>query len=209
MYQTIVRDDIRHRKDPGMPLLREHVATGAGQRPVRRDQLLVHAVHALHEPADRAQVQLRRGGAGQHAGCGARVGQRPHRRRVQLHVGVQIDAREGTALRVAQPQRVRLARHGGLDDPHTVDPPGGVRGTVGACVGDHHDVELAGCRAVEQPPHVARDDRRFVVRRYDDADCGFAHAGQDSRCQLATPVADPAGNNRSAENAESECAVHE
>jgi hypothetical protein len=181
MYQTIIRDDIRHREDPGMPLFGEHVGAGAGQRPVRRDQLFMHAVYALHHPADPVQVQQWRRGTGQDAGCGARGDQRPHRLGAQLYIGVQVEPGEGTASRVAQPQRVRLARHRRLDDPHAVDLPGGFRGTVGARVGDHDDVELTGGRTVEQPSQIARDDGLLVVRRYDDADSRLAHAGQDSR----------------------------
>jgi hypothetical protein len=181
MDQTIVGDDVGHRKHPRMALFGEHVAAGAGQRAVRRHQRVVHPVHPPGGPADAGQVELRRRGAGEDAGGRAGRDQRAHRGRVQLHVGVEVDPREGTACRVAQPQSVGLSRYRGLDDPHPVDRPGGHGGTVGARVGDHDDVELAGCRTVEQPAQVARDDGLLVVRRYDDADSRLAHAAQDSR----------------------------
>jgi hypothetical protein len=180
MYQTIVGDDVGHREHPGVPLFGEHVAAGAGERPVRRHQRVVHAVHPLHQPADAGQVQPRRRGAGEDAGGRAGRDQRARRGRVQLHVGVEVQPGEGAAGRVAQPQRVRLSGYRGLDHPDAVDRPGGFRGTVGARVGDHDDVELAGCRTVEQPSQVVRDDGLLVVCRYDDADSRLAHAAQDN-----------------------------
>jgi hypothetical protein len=182
MDQTVVRDDIRHREDPGVAPLRQHVGAGTGQCPVRRDQRVVYPVHPPHDPAHAGEVESRRGRGGQHAGCRAGGDQLTHRGCGQLDVGVEVQAGEGAAYRVAQPQGVRLARHRGLLYPYAVDLPRRVRGRVGARVGDHDDVELAGRRAVEQPAQIAGDDGLFVVCRYDDADHRIAHAAQDSGC---------------------------
>jgi hypothetical protein len=181
MDQTIVRNDVRDREDPVVPGLGQHVRPGAGQGPLRRDQSFVYAVHPLDDPAGPGQVQLGHRRARQDAGLRAGRHQRAHRRRVQLHVGVEVDARERRAGRVAQPQRVRLARCRRLDDAYAVHLHGNGGGVVGAGVRDHDDVELTGGGAVEQPAQVGRDDRFLVVRRYDDADYGLGHAGQDSR----------------------------
>jgi hypothetical protein len=169
MDETVVGDHVRHREDPCVPRLGEHVRAHAGQRAVRRDQPVVHPVHPAGQPADTGQVQRRYRGTGQYAGRGARGGQRPYRRGVHPHVGVQVYPGKGPAGLVAQAQRVRLARHGGLDHPYA-GLPGERGGAVGARVGDHDDVELAGRRTGEQVPQVAGDDRLFVVRGHHNAD---------------------------------------
>jgi hypothetical protein len=184
MYQTIVRDDVRNGEHAGVPLLGEHVTPGTGQCPVRRDQRVMHAMHPLEHRAGSVQVELGRRGTGQDAGLCASRHQLPYRWRVQLHVGVEVDSREGLTGRVAQAQRVRLARHRCFDDAYAVRLLRRLGGAVGAGVRDDDDVELAGRAAVEQPPQVPRDDRFLVVRRNDDADCGLAHDGQDSRYPL-------------------------
>jgi hypothetical protein len=180
MYQTIVRDDVGHREHPVPPGLGEYVGAGAGQRPLRCDQGFVYPVHPRDQPAGAGQVELGRRGTGQDAGLRAGPDQFPHRRRVQLHIGVEVDARKRVAGRVAQPQRVRLSGYGRLDDPYAVHAFRRRGGAVGAGVRDNDDVELARRASVEQPAQVRRDDRFLVVRRYDDADRGLAHAGQDS-----------------------------
>jgi hypothetical protein len=193
MDPAIVGDHVLYREDPRMPRFREHVDAHAGQRAAGRDQPLVHAVHPPHDRPDAVEVQHRNRGAGQDAGTGGRRGQGPHRRRAQLHVGVEIDPGEGTAQLVAQPDGVRLAGHRGLDDPYA-GFLGDLGGTVGARVGHHDDVELAGRRAVEEAPQVAREDRLLVVRRHHDADHrSLAHAyrpslaaRQDSRTVSST-----------------------
>ena len=169
MNPTIVGDHIRHREGPGVPLLREHVGANAGQRPLWRDQLLVHVVHPPGEAADPIQIQQRNRGAGQHAGPGAGRNEGTHRLRAQFHVGVQVDAGKGTAGLVAEPERVRLTWHRRLNNPHT-GLPGHLSRAVGAGVGNHDDVELAGSRRGEEPAQIVRDDGFLVVCRHNDAD---------------------------------------
>jgi hypothetical protein len=180
MHQTIVRDDVRDREHPVMALFGKGVDAGAGQGSVRPDQRLVYPMHPLDHPACAGQIELGHRGAGQDAGLRAGRHQLAYRRRVQLHVGVEVDPREGGARSVAQSQGIGLAGYRRLDDPYAVDLPGRRCGAVGTGVRDHDDVELAGRAAVEQPAQVVRDDRFLVVRRYDNADCGLGHAGQDS-----------------------------
>ena len=186
MNQTIVRDHVGHREDPVVARPSEQIRSRAGQRPPRLDQGLVDPMHPLDHRAGPGQVELRRRGAGQDARLGARGHQLAHRRRVQPHVGVEVDAREGPAGGVAEAQRVRLTGHGRFDHAYAGHPPRRLGGAVGTGVRDHDDVELARCAPVEQPAQVVRDDGFLVVRRYHDADRGLAHAGQDIRCCAST-----------------------
>jgi hypothetical protein len=179
MYQTVVGDDVRHREDPGVARLGEHVRTGAGQRPTRPDELVVHPVHPLGDGADAGEVEPRRRGARQHPGLRARGDQRAYRVRVDPYVRVEVEPREGTRLRVAQPHRVGLPRYRGLDDPYALDRPGRVGGAVATGVGHHDHVELAGRGTGEQPAQVAGEDGFLVVRRYDDAQGRLVHAAKD------------------------------
>jgi hypothetical protein len=179
MDQTVVGDDVRHREDPGVTRLGEHVRTGAGQRPARPDERVVHPVHPLGDRPDAAEVELRSRRARQYARLRARGDQRAYRVGVEPHVGVEVEPREGTRLRVAQPHRVGLPRYRGLDDADAADRPGRVGGTVGAGVGHHDDVELAGRGTGEQPAQVAGQDGFLVVRRDDDAQGRLAHAAKD------------------------------
>jgi hypothetical protein len=201
MHPAIVGDHIRHREDPRMTLFGERVDAHAGQRAARRDQPLVHAVHPPHDAPDAVEVQHRNRGAGQDAGAGGRRDQGTHRRRAQLHVGIEIHPGEGTADRVAEPDGVRLAGHRGLDHPYA-GLLGDLGGTVGARVRDHDDVELAGGRAVEKAPQAAREDGLLVVRRDHDADHrSLAHAYRPS---LAARQ-----DSRALPHTESEPAVHD
>ena len=183
MYQTIVGDDVGHRENPRMPALGQQVGARAGQRPARRDQLLVDAVHAFDHWADAVEVQARLRGRGQDLGAGAGRHEGTHRVGVELHVGVQVQAGERPCHLVAEAHRVRLSRYRRLDHAHTGYLSRGIGGTVGTCVGDDDDVELAGRGPGEQPAQVAREDGLLVVRRYHDADCRLAHAAQDNRCR--------------------------
>jgi hypothetical protein len=169
MDPTIVGDHVRHRKHPGVSLLGEHVDAHPGQRPGRRDEVLVHPMHAPRDAADAVQVQARNRGARQDAGPGAGRDQRAHRLRGQFDVGVEVHPGKRAARLVAEPERMHLAGNGCLHDTHA-DLPGGLRGAVGARVGDDDDVELAGGRAGEHPAQVVRDDGFLVVCRHDDAD---------------------------------------
>ena len=170
-----------------MTLLGERVDAHPGQSAVRRDEPVVHAVHATGQPPDAGQVQVRHGGTGQHVGRTARGDECPHRPGIQLDVGVEVDAGKGPAGIVAQAQRVRLARHRCLDHP-------GARllrergGAVGARVGHHDDVELARDGTGQQPAQVAGDDRLLVVGRNHDADhrCRDGRRGVDRRPRLRT-----------------------
>jgi hypothetical protein len=181
MYEPIVGDDVRHRKHPVPSWLGEDVCARTGQRSARPDEGFVYPVHPLDDPAGPGQVQLGRRGTGQDAGSGAAGHQLAHRGRVQLHIGVEVHTRKGGAGAVAQPERVRLPRYRCLYDPYAVHLFRSHCGAVRAGVRDHDDVELAGRAAVQQPAEVGRDDRFLVVRRYDDADHGLAHAGKNSR----------------------------
>jgi hypothetical protein len=181
MYQTIVRDDVRDREHPVMTRLGERVDAGAGQGSLRRDQRVVYPVHPLDHPAGAGQVELGHRGTRQDAGLRTGRHELAYRRCVQLHVGVEVDPGERAAGLVAQSQPVRLAGHRRLDDPHALHLPRRLSGAIGTGVRHDDDIELAGGTAVEQPAQVSRDDRFFVVRRYDDADRGLAHAGQDNR----------------------------
>jgi len=173
MHPAVVGDHVRHREDPRVPRFGEHVDADAGQRAAGRDQLRVHPVHPPRDRPDAVEVQLRHRGAGQDSGAGGRRDQGPHRRRAQLHVSIQIDPGEGTAQLVPDPDGVGLTRYRRLDHAH-VEPPGELLGhlgrPVGARVGHHDDVELAGCRTVEQAREVAREYGLLVVRRDHDAD---------------------------------------
>jgi hypothetical protein len=177
MYEAIVGNDVRNREHPGMTLLGEHVDAHSGQSPSRRNEPVVHLVHATGQPPDTIQVQLRHGGTGQHAGRIARGDKCPHRPGIHLNVSVKVDAGKSPAGLVAQAQRVRLARHRCLDHPGA-RLAGERRGTVGAGVGHHDDVELAGDGTGEQPAQVAGDDRLLVMGRNHDA---------DHRCRLGCP----------------------
>lgn len=185
MDEAVVGDHVGHREHPGVALLGQRVRAHPGQHPVRRDEPLVHAVHATGQPPDAIQVQLRHGGTGKHAGRTARRDQCAHRPGAQLDVGVQIDAGKGPAGTVAQAQRVRLAPHRCLDHPRT-RLAGERGGAIGAGVGHHDDVELTGDGPVEQPAQVAGDDRLLVVRRNHDADHRYhgARIGTDRRPRL-------------------------
>jgi hypothetical protein len=152
-----------------MPRFGEHVDADAGQRAAGCDQLLVHPVHPPRERPHAVEVQLRDRGAGQDAGTGGRRDQGAHRRRVQLDVGIQVNPGKGTAQLVPDPDGVRLTGYRRLDHAH-VEVLGHLGRPVGARVGDHDDVELAGCRTVEQAREVAGEYRLLVVRRDHDAD---------------------------------------
>jgi hypothetical protein len=168
MDQAIVGDHVRHREDPGVPRLGEHVDAHAGQRAMGRDQVLVHAVHAPDQPTDTIQIQARHRGTGEHTGRGAGGDQGPHRRGVEFHIGVEVDPGKAAAFRVAEAKRVRLARHWRLDDADPARARDRGR-TIGAGVGDHDHVELARSRAGEQYAQVGGDHRLLVVRRHHDA----------------------------------------
>ena len=181
MDEAIVGDHVRNREHPCVAPLGEHVGAHPGQRPGRRDEPVVHAVHAAGQPPDTVQVQLRHGGTGQHAGRTARGDECPHRLGVHLDVGVQVHAGKGPAGLVAKSQRVRLARHRCLDHAgaRLVRERGGA---VRAGVGHHHEVELAGAGAGEHPAQVTGDDRLLVVRGHDDADHRY-HGGRRGACR--------------------------
>nr|WP_176731534.1 hypothetical protein [Micromonospora rhizosphaerae] len=131
--------------------------------------MLVHQVYPPGDPADSVELEVRHRGAGQYAGLRAGSHQRAHRFGVQRHVGVEVDAREGGAGRVAEPDRVRLTRHRRLQHPYA-RVAGGLCGGVAAGVGHHHHVEFPAPCVREQPAKVARDDRPLVVGRHHNAD---------------------------------------
>jgi hypothetical protein len=180
MHESVVRDDIRHREDPAVTRLGEHIDAGPGQSPARPDQRLVDPVHPPDHPAGAGQVELGHRGARQDPGPRAGRHQLAHRGGVQPYVGVEVDPGKGDAGGVAQPERVWLAALRSLDHPHAGDPGGRRGGAVGAVVGDHDDVELARGTAVEEPSQIAGDDGLFVAGRHHDADYGLGHAAHDS-----------------------------
>ena len=181
MHQTVIGNDVRHREHPRVALLGEHVDTDPGQRPVRRDELVVHPVHPAHHRSHTGEIQPRHRRSGEHPGGGAGGHERPDGIGVELHVGVEVQPGKRAAGRVAQAQRVRLAGSRGFDDPHPGHRSGGVGRGVDTRVGHHDDIELTGRAASEQSAQVGRDDRGLVVCRYHDADCRLTHAAQDNR----------------------------
>jgi hypothetical protein len=168
MDPTIVGDHVRHREDPRVPAFGEDVDAHPGERPRRRDEVLVDAVHATHHPADTIEVEAGRRRARQDAGPGCGRDQGPDRLRGQLHIRVQVDPGKRVAGLVAEAQRGHLAGNRGFHDPYA-DPPGDLGRPIGACVGHHDHVELPRLRAGEQPPQVAVENGLLVVRRHDDA----------------------------------------
>jgi hypothetical protein len=180
MDPAIVGDHVRHREDPGVPGLGQHVDTRAGQSAVRRDQALVHAVHATHDRAGAIEVLRWYRRAREDTGPLARRGQRAHRARVERHVGVEVHPRERAAVGVAEPERWYLPRRRRLEDPYP-GLPGDLGRAVGARVRDHDDVELTGRGTGEELPQVRRDDGFLVVRRYDDADRRGVRLAHESR----------------------------
>ena len=187
MDQTIVRDDVGHREDPVVRFLGQHVAAGAGERAVRADEGVVHAVHAPRHRSDAVEVEPGGRGAGQHSRLGAGSGERSQGGGVEAHVGVEVGPRERAAGRVAHPQRVRLARCRGLQDSYAGHAASRLGGVVAARVGHHDDVDLAGLGAPQQGAQVGGDDRPLVVRRHDNADHGLAHAAQDIAKEIGAP----------------------
>jgi hypothetical protein len=181
MDETIVGNDIRHGEDAAVAGLGQDVAPGPGQGPARSDERFVHPVHPSHHRPGAGQVELGPGSARQHTGLRALGGQRPDGGGVHRDVGVQVGAGERHARRVAEAQRVRLARHVGLDDADAGHPPRGRGRPVGAGVGDDDDIELTRSAAGEQAAKVPAEDGFLVVRRNDDADHGVAHAANLSR----------------------------
>jgi hypothetical protein len=181
MDETVVGDHIRHGEDPAVAGFGQDVAPGPGQGPAGSDERLVHPVHPPHHGPGAGQVELGPGSTRQHPGLRARGGQRADRGGVHGDVGVQVGAGKRHAHRVAQAQRIRLARHVGLDDADAGHLPRGRGRAVGAGVGDDDDVELTRRAAGEQAAQVAADDGFLVVRRNDDADHGVAHAANLSR----------------------------
>jgi hypothetical protein len=180
MDQTIVGDDVGHREDPVVALFGQHIATGAGECPVRADEGVVHAVHAPGHRADAVEVEPGGRGARQHARLGAGPGERPQGAGVEPHVGVEVGPRERAARLVAHPQRVRLARCRGLQDAYAGHAASRLGGVVAARVGHHDDVDLAGLGALQQSAQVGGDDRPLVVRRHYHADNGLFHAAHNN-----------------------------
>jgi hypothetical protein len=177
MDPTVVGDHVRHREDARVPGFGEDVDARAGERPGRRDEVLVHAIHPPHHPADSIEVEARRRRARQDARPGGGRDQRTHRLRGQLHVGIEVDPRKRAADRVPEAQRGYLAGHRRLHDAYA-GVPRDVRRPVRASVGHHDHVELAGRRAGEQPSKVALENGLLIVRRHDDADDRHPRAGR-------------------------------
>jgi hypothetical protein len=193
MDPTIVGDHVRHREDPRVPALGEDVDAHPGQRPRRRDEVLVHAVHPTHHPADAVEVEAWSRRARENAGLGGRGDQGAHRLGGQLHIRVEVDPRKGAAGLVTETQRRHLAGHRRLHDPYA-HPPGDVGRPIGAGVRHHDDVELARPRASEQPPQVAVEYGLLVVGGHDDAHHRLPLAGRMSRlAHRAAPSRRPTG----------------
>jgi hypothetical protein len=174
----------RHREDPCVPVLVEDVNADAGQRSVRRDESVVHAVHALDDRTGTGQVEARDRRACEHAGLRHRADQRPHRICGQRDVGVQVYARKRLARLVSEGDRVRLARHRRVNYAYRKGS-GHVAGPVDARVGHHDDVEFVGRSGRQKVSQVCRNDGFLVMRRNDDTDDrsraiaharGFRHA---------------------------------
>jgi hypothetical protein len=135
-----------------------------------------------HDAADAVEIQPRRRRAGQHTGALGRIDEGSHGLRRQSYVGVQVDPRERTADLVAEPDRVGLARHVGLDDPHR-ELSRNVGRPVGARIGDDDDVELTAAGRREQISEIGRDHGFLVVGRHHDT--GHWSIGLDDGCVRA------------------------
>jgi hypothetical protein len=190
MDPTIVGDHVRHREDPRVPAFGEDVDAHAGEPPGRRDEVLVHPVHATHHPADAVEVEARHRRAGPDAGSRGRHDQSPHRVGGESHVRVQVDPRKRPAGLVAEAQRRNLAGNRSLQHAYA-DPPGDLGRPIGAGIGHHDHIELARLRAGEQPPEVGLEHRLLVVRRHHDADDRLPLAGGLARLAHRTAPLSP------------------
>ncbi|HEY1094561.1 MAG TPA: hypothetical protein VGE61_07640 [Glycomyces sp.] len=175
MDVTIVGEHLRHREDPGVARLGQHVTARSGERPGRRHQPVVHRMHPAHHETRPVQVELRGGGAGEHTLLGAGRDECADGVGGQAYVGVEVDPGKRPALPIGEADGVHLARHGRLDDAYA-GPPGRSGGLVGARVRDDDDVELARGRVAQEDPQVLLDHGRLVVGRDHDAHNRFAHA---------------------------------
>ena len=174
----------RHREDAYVPVLVEDVNPDAGQRSVRRDESVVHTMHALDDRTGTGQIKAGYGCASEYAGLRHRADQRPHRIRGQHDVGVQVYARKRVARLISEGDRVRLAGHRRVNHAHRKGS-GHVAGPVDARVGHHDDVEFVRRSGRQKVSQVCRNDGFLVVRRNDDTDDrsraiaharGFRHA---------------------------------
>jgi hypothetical protein len=171
MNPTVVGDDIGDREDSRVAFLGQDVDADPGQSTPRSDEPVVYAIHPAQHRADAGQVQFGYGSAGQYAGLRAGCDEVTDRSGGQLHIGVEVDPREGPAVLIAEAQGVRLAADGRFHDAYA-GGPSGVGGLVMAAVGDDDDVEFTRSGSVEQPSQARRDDGFLVVRRHDDAHRG-------------------------------------
>jgi hypothetical protein len=191
MNPAVVGDHIRrHREDTRVPGVREDIDADSGERAIRRDQAVVHAMDPTDEPTDPGQLKLRHRRTSEHAGPCARGDEGARRRCRQPYVGVQVDPGKRARDRIAERDRVGLAGRVGFNDPHT----GRLRelgSAVVACVGDDDDIELVRRGSRQKGAEICRDDGFLVVRRHDDTDCRSRRTGRPRRAAHADLHAAP------------------
>jgi hypothetical protein len=168
MHPAVVGDDVgRHGEGASMALLGEHVHPDAGERSGRRHQEVVDAMNAPHHATDAVEVKPRRRRTRKHPGTLAHLDEGPYGLRRQAYVGVEVYARKRTADLVAEPDRARLPRNVGLDDPYR-KLPRDVGRPVDARVGHDDDVELTRAGRREQKSEIRGDHGFLVVGRHHD-----------------------------------------
>jgi hypothetical protein len=170
MHPAIVGYDIgRHRENSCVPLCGQHIYPSAGQDAVRCDQAVMDSVDTSDDAAHTREVKAGHRCTSEHPGPGACQYQRSNGFRRQLHVGVQVNTREGAAEFVPDADRVGLARYGRLHNAD-VKRPRDLGRSVDARIWHHDYVKLTrGCRG-QEVPKIRRDDGFLVVRRHDDTD---------------------------------------
>ncbi len=191
MNPAVVGDHIRrHREHSRVPGVGQDVDTDSGERAIRRDQSVVHAMDPADEPSDPGQIKLRHRRTSEHAGPYARRDEGAHRRCRQPYVGIQVDPRKRARDGIAERNRVRLAGRLGFHDPHA-----GRRRDLGSAVvagiGDDDDVELVRRRSRQESAEICRDDGFLVVRRHDDTDCRSRRTGRPRAAHADLHAAPP------------------
>ena len=168
MNQAVIGKHIGQWKDPSVSVLGEYVDPHTSERAPGRHQLFVHPVHTACRAARADQIP------DGHRSCGESVRtiqgghQRARRRALEFDVRVGVDPRKSDTFRIAEPQRVRFARRGGLHNPHT-GLAGDLGGAVGARVRYDDDVKFARRGAGQKYLETPTQHGLLIVRRDDDA----------------------------------------
>ncbi len=170
MNPAVVGDHVRrHREHPRVAGVGQDVHADSGERSIRRDQVVMHAMDPADESTDAGQLKLRHRRTSDHAGPCASGDERAHGRCRQPYVGVQVDPWKRARDCIAERDRVRLAGSLGFDDAHA-NRLRDVCSAVVAGIGDDDDVELVRRGFREKGAKIRRDDGFLVVCRNDDTD---------------------------------------